>query len=189
MLYYYSKSHLQRAMKISIDELRALPQQRISVSFKEDLTGLEAVKPVIGDLQISADSSGMRVTGAVQTLLKLNCDRCLRPYFLAINLPIDERFVEEFDSGGVPPDRELHAADFVESMPSNGVLDISDVVYQAITLATPNYRLCGEECPGPELPDKPGPVSLGQTKDSQRIDPRWQNLKTLFPNADSDEKS
>jgi uncharacterized metal-binding protein YceD (DUF177 family) len=177
-------------MKISIDELRSQPQQRLLVSFKEELRGLEAVKPVIGELQLSADSSGARVSGAVQTLLKLNCDRCLRPYFLAINVPIEERYVEQFQVEGVPRDRELLRDDFFEPLPSDGMLDISDMVYQAVTLATPNFCLCGDECPGPEMPLKgSNEASSGPAKDNSRIDPRWQNLKTLFPNGESDEKS
>ncbi len=83
------------------------------------------------------------------------------------------------------------------------MLDISDVVYQAVTLATPTYCHCGEECPGvPEKEARTGAgsgVSSGavapssdadlERLDENSIDPRWKNLKTLFPKSKSGEES
>ncbi len=185
-------------MKISLDELRALPQQRFSVSFKENLDGLDAVKPVIGDIFVSAGSTGMRLYGKVQTLLKLECDRCLRPYFQALSVDIDELFViqdlEELSLRASQHERELNRGDFFEALPPDGVLDISDVVYQAVTLATPTSCSCGSECPGPPKPDvREEDAALTRSKKGgeapKQIDPRWKNLKSLFPNEDSDSKS
>ncbi len=171
-----------------------MPQQKLNLSFRESIDGLEAVKPVLGELQINANSTGARISGNLQTLLKLTCHRCLRPYFLNINLQLDENFTEyteERDSERVPRDRELLADDFVEQLPEDGMLDITDLVYQAVTLATPVSCLCGEDCPGPAFPHpeaKSG--SLAADKDSKssdhRIDPRWKNLKTLFPNEETE---
>jgi len=177
-------------MKISIDELRSAPQQRMSVSFKQDVKGLDTVKPVIGDLQLLADSSGARVAGQVQTLLKLNCDRCLRPYFQQLSVPIDERFIENIDTEGVPRDRELLRGDFVEPLPRNGMLDISDIVNQAVTLATPTFCLCGDECPGPPVTNRAGDEGSTEGGGSRTaVDPRWKNLKTLFPKDETEENS
>ncbi|MGH9549064.1 MAG: YceD family protein [Terriglobales bacterium] len=191
------------ALKISIDELRALPQTRLNLSFNENLAGLEAVKPVLGELSLSYSVTGIRLTGRVKTLLKLHCDRCLRPYFQALTVDLEERFVpaglmaEERDTEV----RELLKDDFVEPLPDDGMLDISDVVYQAVTLATPTYCLCGTECPGPPVggDDEESAAAVGtgsagvgssqMKKGSQPIDPRWKNLKTLFPNEDSQQNS
>ncbi|MBI2812533.1 MAG: DUF177 domain-containing protein, partial [Candidatus Melainabacteria bacterium] len=95
-------------------------------------------------------------------------------------------------------DGELLRDDFVEPLPDDGVLDITDVVYQAVTLATPTFCSCGDQCPGP--PERAtGGASGGKAKaksgaggsktDDRPIDPRWKNLKTLFPNEDSKENS
>ncbi|MBX9687462.1 MAG: YceD family protein [Candidatus Obscuribacterales bacterium] len=182
-------------MKISIDELRTLPQQRLKLSFKESIEGLGAVKPVLGDLTATANSTGIKLSGTVHTLLKLTCHRCLRPYFLNLNLPIEEFVVEskpqEEDYSRAPREKELTADDFVESLSADGILDISDLVYQAVTLATPVSCLCGEDCPGPAFPDsetKSGTLASGKDHHSgeDRIDPRWKNLKTLFPNEETE---
>ncbi len=178
-------------MKISLDELQSLPSGRLDVDFRETFDNVEAIKPVVGQLTITGSSTGMRVLGHVQTLLKLNCHRCLNPYFLSLNVEIDERFVSEhvqgFSSRNIQKERELSAGDFVEYLPEDDVLDISDVVYQAVTLATPTTCLCGEDCPGPQLtPQTSKSVVLAEDQkvspSEKPIDPRWRNLKSLFPN-------
>lgn len=186
-------------MKVSLDELRSLPQQRLDIDFKETLEGTQAVKPAVGDLTVTARSTGMRLTGRVQTLLKLNCDRCLRPYFQSIAVDLDERFVTEslsdIDRSSNTKERELSkSSDFYEILPADNVLDITDVVYQAVTLATPNSCSCGTECPGPQMPTQTGKKgSLKQSNEARKgekeIDPRWKNLKSLFPNEDRESKS
>ena len=185
-------------MKISLDELKSLPQPRLEISFNEKLEeSTQAVKPVVGELTVTAGATGMRLTGRVQTLLKLSCDRCLRPYFQSITVDLNERFVlstmaEQWDKN---PQKELtRAEDFAETLLEGDVLDITDVVYQAVTLAVPSVCNCGSECPGPAMPAKTSKkASLGKAKDGRKaeapIDPRWKNLKTLFPNDDRETKS
>lgn len=177
-------------MKISVEELRARPSQRLTISYKEELKGIDAVKPVIGDLSLSLDSTGVRIHGRLQTLLKLHCHRCLRAYFQGLNIDIDERLVFDLNEEQ-PRERELLKRDFVEPIPKSGVLDISDIVYQAVTLATPSHFLCGSECPGPPTAEGTGSQqALAEPKEQEsRIDPRWKNLKTLFPKQETDGKS
>lgn len=173
-------------MKVTLDELRASPQHRLALTFKENLEGTEAVKPVVGGLVASIDVCGVRLSGWVKTLLKLSCHRCLKPYFQNLDIDVDERFVH--DSGQeVPPQRELNRGDFVEPIPANGVLDITDVVYQAVTLATPTYCLCGEECPGPPVQHDPDSNAASEPagEATKPVDPRWENLKTLFANEET----
>lgn len=184
-------------MKISIDELRAQPQQRLNLNFKESIEGLNAVKPVLGDLVAAAHLTSIHVSGNVQTLLKLTCHRCLGPYFLNINLALDENILEtppEDWSAAASKEKELTAIDFVEYLAEDGTLDITDLVYQAVTLATPVTCLCGEDCPGPAFPDRDGhSSSLNSSNQVQnetdQIDPRWKNLKSLFSKQDTDAKS
>ncbi|HEY9731877.1 MAG TPA: DUF177 domain-containing protein [Drouetiella sp.] len=193
-------------MKVQVDDLKGLPHHRLDFVFREELRETQAIKPAVGELSVVWSASGVRVEGQVKTLLKLNCDRCLNPYFQSLTVDIDERFVStaflgrDYDKAekNEKHDGELLHDDFVEPLPDDGVLDITDVVYQAVTLATPTYCSCGEQCPGPpgratdgasggKLAAKSG---AGSSKSDDRpIDPRWKNLKTLFPNEDSKENS
>lgn len=187
-------------MKINVDEIRALPGHRLNLEFKETLAETACVKPVIGEVSISLGVTGVKVTGRVVSLLKLHCDRCLRPYFQSLNVELDERLVPREFFEGETREKELLRDDFVELMPEDGILDINDIVYQAVTLATPSYGFCGADCPGPEKMNESGDSHrdgvndngekpTGQTAGQKPIDPRWQNLKTLFPKQDSQENS
>lgn len=173
-------------MKVSLDQLRCGPQHRLGLSFKEQLQSTEAVKPVVGELVVSLDAWGVRLFGAVKTLLKLSCHRCLKPYFQSLDLEIDERFVYGSEKAE-PRERELNRDDFVEPVPADGMLDITDIVYQAVTLATPSYCLCGQDCPGPARAVSSGNQALAEAGGTSEklVDPRWENLKTLFPNEET----
>ncbi len=181
-------------MKINVDDLQTLPTHRLSLDFNEELEVSNAVKPVVGEIILTFGASGMRLVGNVKTLLKLTCQACLRPYFQPLSVDMEELFVptgslEAHFEMGAPRDRELHGDDFYEELPADGNVDISDVVYQAVTLASPVFCRCGEECPGPPKTEASGSggISGGSTSAGSKerpIDPRWKNLKSLFPNEE-----
>ena len=181
-------------MRISVDELKELPQRRLGIQFKEELAIDEAVKPVVGELTLGYAAPGVKLFGNVKTLLKLNCQTCLRPFFHALSVDIDELFVphrsqrEDFEMGA-PREKELLKDDFYEELTEDGFIDISDVVYQAVTLASPVFSRCGDECSGPPKPEGARGSSVSgsdseECQDQKPIDPRWKNLKTLFPNQE-----
>lgn len=181
-------------MQIDIDELNSLPSRRTRIEFNEKLAVDCAVKPVVGEIYIQSSGGGVIIQGHVQTLLKLNCHVCLRPFFQSLNVEIDEQLSARADEDPTQRDRELTRDDFYEVIPVDGVLDISDIVYQAVTLASPVFCRCGDECPGPPKPEKAlagGNSSAVETesKEAVRIDPRWENLKTLFSKQESGENS
>jgi uncharacterized metal-binding protein YceD (DUF177 family) len=181
-------------IRISVDDLKESPQRRELIQFNEVLPITDAVKPVVGELVLAMAAGGVKLTGNVKSLLKLQCQTCLRPYFHALNVDIDEYFVPHRDAlgdfeMGAPRDKELLKDDFYDEVPADGFIDISDVVYQAVTLASPVFSRCGDECPGPPKSEgtRGGSVSGSdpeQTASEKPIDPRWKNLKTLFPNQE-----
>lgn len=181
-------------MQISIDELGPLGEQRVDLDYKQELAVAGAVKPVVGELTLNRVGAGVKLVGNVKTLLKLHCETCLRPYFQALSVDIDELFVPYRDMAseyemGAPKEQELLKNDFYEMLGADGLIDIDDVVYQAVTLASPVFCHCGSECPGPPKAENPSSGSvLAEGSDSslseKPIDPRWKNLKTLFPKED-----
>ncbi|MBZ0188384.1 MAG: YceD family protein [Candidatus Obscuribacterales bacterium] len=186
-------------MKISVDELNSLAQKRLRLSFSQSLPVDGAVKPVVGDILLCASVGGVRLTGQVTTLLKLTCQTCLRPYFQNLAVEIEEQFsARPFRDGKNlkerERERELTRDDFYELLPEDGFLDIDDIVYQAVTLASPVYCRCGDQCPGPPKPLKASGsgdflVGESQTCGDDDIDPRWKNLKSLFPKHEKEENS
>lgn len=180
-------------MKINLGELNTLPQRRLRFDFNENLAVEGCVKPVVGDMLVSASVGGIRLKGHVRTLLKLSCHVCLRPYFHSLAVDIDEQFaLNPQTNESQPREKELKKDDFYETLPPDGLLDIGDVVYQAVTLASPVFCRCGDQCPGPPNPEnpsqqidseEPAPVNKGKPE----IDPRWNNLKTLLKTKESTE--
>ena len=170
--------------------------KRLRLEFNEELDIEETAKPVIGELLISSSVGGVTVTGRLKTLLKLNCHVCLRPYFQTLNVEVDEQFAASVPGkeSDHPRERELNKDDFYELLPEDGVLDITDIVYQAVTLASPVFCRCGTECPGPPVVEKSVPVGgssdqAASVPTADPIDPRWENLKTLFSKEESSENS
>jgi uncharacterized metal-binding protein YceD (DUF177 family) len=183
-------------LKINLHELNSLPQRRLRFGFNENLTVEGAVKPVVGELLVSSSVGGIRLLGTVSTLLKLSCHVCLRPYFQALTVDIDEQFayLDPREEENAPREKELLKDDFFEALPADGCLDIDDVVYQAVTLAAPVFCRCGEDCPGcPDAPESDCVSDSGDNTparvDKGEIDPRWKNLKTLLHKQESGENS
>lgn len=171
-----------------------MPLRRIRFDFNEKLDVDDVVKPVVGEIFVQASGAGVVVTGKVQTLLKLNCHVCLRPFFSSLSVDIDEQLSTGFPQTAQSRDRELTKDDFFEVVPESGVLDISDIVYQAVTLASPVFCRCGDDCPGPPKSEKAlsagsSAVSKSDSEEHSRIDPRWENLKTLFSKQETGENS
>jgi len=184
---YIVLGHSLAIMKISVDEISALPGQRLIIDFNENIDMPEAVKPCVGQLFVGRASGGYKVTGHIKTLLKLTCHTCLRPYFQQIGVELDELFApyrpfkEDFEMGA-SREKELLKNDFYDEVSEDGFIDITDVVYQAVTLAAPVFTHCGADCPGPPRPENP--VAKKEKAEEKAIDPRWKNLKTLFPNQE-----
>lgn len=190
-------------MKVNIDEIKALPQQRTIVSFKEQLEGLEAVKPVLGELTLSTSCTGLKIIGQVQTLLKLNCRRCASPYFYSLTVPIEEHLVDSSflaatqasERGNSRKNEKLvPLRQDSEVVPEDGLVDLSTLVYQAVTLATPTNGLCKEDCPGSVISSSHQAYKQlsGTAKNKSEevpIDPRWKNLKSLLGNGESEPRS
>lgn len=179
-------------MKISLRELRAAPGQKIRVHFNESMTDIQMVKPTSGELVLSSITAAVRLQGQVQTIVKLQCHTCLNYFFQALDLEINEEFVyEDYLNGKAlsTRDRELQSADFFETVPYDGEIDVSDIVFQAVNLAIPTYCSCGKQCSGPPV------YNIKAVEDSKNVedcaavdpssqewtDPRWHNLKTILP--------
>jgi len=155
------------------------------------------VKPVIGDIFLSTGTAYVKLEGQIETIVKLQCHACLNYFFQSLALDINEEFVYE-DYLNVKAlsarDRELQREDFFETVPYDGELDLSDVVFQAVILAIPPYCSCGAQCLGPPIYNAKSTENIkkieSQTEpaSAEHIDPRWHNLKTILPKDTKDKK-
>ncbi len=155
-------------MKISIDKLRN--ENPLNIFFKEEINGINAIKPVTGNLTLTLNSTGVRIKGIISTILKLTCVRCLNTYFFPIKVTINENLIFNLVTDNAK-DRELLKNDFVENIPVDNQIDLSDIIYQSVILTSPTQNICTSDCQGI--------TSGSNSKDS--FDPRLAKLKNLIP--------
>jgi uncharacterized protein len=134
---------------------------RIMVS--DDLT-LDYLR---GKLHLSRTSRGILVQGTLHTELEAECNRCLEPIHVALEMPVEELFVYPPEPGD----------DYV--LFDDGILDLAPIVRQEVVLNTPIGALCRENCAGlcPECGANLNDGACGC--EDAHIDPRLAALKEL----------
>jgi len=120
------------------------------------------------------------LAGRVNTVLGLNCSRCLEPFTHLVETKLKAHFVPLGDKSALAGEVELHAADIDTEFYENDRVDLTQSVRDGILLAVPVIFLCREDCNG--LCSRCG-VNLNQGSCScakePPIDPRLEILKTL----------
>jgi uncharacterized protein len=128
------------------------------------------------DVRLESVIDGVLVSGTVQAPFVGECVRCLDP--------VDGEIAVDFQELYVHPDRIPADADDANGIDGDLVvqgdlLDLEQVVHDAVVLALPHTPLCRDDCPGlcarcgARLGDDPG-----HTHDS--TDPRWAALTGLL---------
>ena len=120
------------------------------------------------------------LTGRVDTVLSLNCSRCLEQFSHPVQSKLKSHFVPLDNKVTSAGEVELHAADIDTEFYENDRVDLTQSVRDGILLAVPVIFLCREDCNG--LCSQCG-VNLNQGScgcaKELPIDPRLEILKTL----------
>ncbi len=166
-------------MKINTEKLRF--ENPLKVAFKEQIDGINSIKPVIGTLKLTLLPTGVKITGSIGTILKLTCVRCLNVYFWPLKINIAENLVFNDSSNVFLKDKELLQNDFYELIPDDNVIDLSDIIYQSVILKSPTQNICQEQCSGlsPNTGTNYKPTLT--SNNNFDIDPRWLKLKKILP--------
>ena len=147
-----------------------------SESAVEDL-GTELAKvreetPVVSDLLLEALVEGILVSGALSGSLVLRCARCLTEFGQAFAVEVHEMFIVE-------------PADDTDDYPldPDGMLEIDQMVRDAIGVELPFSPLCRSDCQG-LCPTCGGDRNLGECPGHVETDPRWAALEQLATTFD-----
>lgn len=117
----------------------------------------------------------MRLEAMAEVPYNGDCARCLTPVSGVYRMPFERTVVTE---GTLTEEQEEDNVDEYVIL-QNGMLDIDDLVREALILSFPMRLLCREDCPG-LCPICGKPLSEGACGCSvKEIDPRWAILKTL----------
>ena len=153
----------------------------IPVTFEED--ELTQAEPMTGTVGLLRTSLGVLVETTLSGGIGVQCSRCLSDTYM----PVTVSFVEEFQPtvdvvrGNFVPVEEEDAALLINEQ---HILDIEEVLRQALLLEVPLQVLCREDCAG--LCATCG-QDLNKRQcdcDADATDPRWDALAALLADAD-----
>jgi uncharacterized protein len=174
-----------RGFRGGIDELDrryqpdafALPGENFRVIAPVSLTG-----------KVTKDAQKVRLVGRLQTTLETDCGRCLEPFSIPVDAPIDLMFLPEEPAVGDPAAKtgdddvelEVREDDIGVTFYKGDAIDLGDVMREQFYLALPMKPLCKPDCQGI------CPV-CGGNRNRERcacrvewVDPRMAPLKKLL---------
>jgi uncharacterized protein len=160
---------------VHIPRLTKLPEGRETVEFKELFDDLKTLTPVNAHVQVTHRGNYIEVIGKAQGIVTLTCDRCLAQFNHRLTVDTTE-FIWFNEGGGLtelselPIDQDLDLESMVETVPEDGDFDVSNWVYEQLSLEMPYKQLCDADCDGIEI----------KTENQQpEGDRRWAGLEAL----------
>jgi uncharacterized protein len=149
----------------------------IPMNFEEQ--ELHHSEPLVGTVELLRTSLGILVEARLNGHVQVQCSRCLTNVRWPVTLEIVEEFQPTIDvvRGVFLPVEEEDEALLINQ---HHVLDISEVVRQALLLEVPLLALCKEDCAG-LCPNCGQDLNLGPCGCSLVApDPRWESLAKLW---------
>jgi uncharacterized protein len=132
--------------------------------------------PLRGQVSCLRIGAGILVTGKLQTLVRLECVRCLSESDWPIQVEIEEEFRPTIDivTGlKVEQEPDQDAATLIDDQ---HILDLAEVIRQAIWLGIPASPICRRDCRGlcPQCGQNRNQVECDCQ--AQPVDARWSAL-------------
>lgn len=138
-----------------VDELVKLPDFDLSHRH------VELPEPLHLDVEVTNTGDNFLVMGRLTADTVVECDRCLERFVL----PLDIEFYQEVEK---------------DALDNENIIDLTDSIYEHLTLEQPIRALCKEECRGlcPKCGQNLNEQDCGC--DRQVIDPRLVKLQDFF---------
>jgi uncharacterized protein len=118
--------------------------------------------------------------GSVETVLSVNCSRCLESFSFSVNGDLKINYVPQVVNNELANEIELTESDIDQEFYEDDKADLSAPVRDAILLSLPHIKLCREDCAG--LCPQCG-INLNKNNcdcnDEESCDPRLAVLKQL----------
>lgn len=165
--------------EVFIPQLTKLPERTEVIQFEQFVTGLDTLTPVRGQLKVTHKGNYLEVTAQADTIITLNCHRCLQQYNHRLSLNtaeiiwLDEAADQPYEG---PLEREVALEDLQESLSPQGFFQPDAWLYEQLCLEIPPRQLCDPQCPG---------IDLNHSTSETVSDARWASLnswKTNFLN-------
>lgn len=169
-------------MKISVNEI---PEQGSEFKLKAQIEDfnffgedISLQEPVTLKINVKRIGSKVVTKGVIQTLVRLECSRCLEDFFCHIDEPFTATFFPAEDRPK-DPDLELESEDLDVSFYDEQIIDFTELVREQILLAVPMNPVCRLNCRG-LCPECGKNLNEGRcTCSGLKGDMRWSKLKDL----------
>lgn len=170
-------------MKILIADI---PEEGLSIDLEEHIQAdlFTILSPVVSRLELHKTGGEVIVSGNLETVIELQCSRCLRDFRLRMDLPMSVVYhpFEEIEEGaeGHSARHALSNDEMDMGFYRDGELDLHELLREQIILNTQMKPLCDSDCKGlcPECGTDLNTGSCNCTAD--RTDPRLAVLKKLL---------
>jgi len=122
---------------------------RQTIAGKIDLRDADVVvvAPVTGEVRFQRTNQGILATGAADTVVRLQCVRCLEDFEQPLHIKFSEMFlptVEVLSGHPMPPITD----DLGFPIDARHHLDLTEMLRQQIILDLPDQPLCRADCAG-----------------------------------------
>lgn len=112
-------------------------------------------RDITGQLRLTRFSGGILATGEVKGTALVECVRCLEIYEQPYFATFDQEFRPAIDIRTGLPMEMPDPVDDIGQINESHELDIAEPLRQESLLELPMRPTCGEDCPGPDIPEDP----------------------------------
>ena len=166
--------------------LRDVPTEGLELTFEADPSHLHLVEEGMNfqglihvQLSISKQQDTVFVTGHADTLLVLECSRCLRKFPYPLDLGIQAEYLSTGSLRGYE-EHELNPEELDVIFNSGDTIQFDDLIREQIILAIPMHPLCAPACQG-LCPRCGQDLNIGNCLCARiEPDPRFSVLKNHF---------
>ena len=119
---------------------------------------VEYVAPIVGRVTVTNTGTMVLVRGPLDTVIGLECSRCLEPVRAPIHADLEEEFDLNVVEEGVRHDKDVQVVEEEIGRVFEGkTLQLDVLIRQAALLNAPLQPLCRENCPGIPVQEAPAP--------------------------------
>lgn len=175
-----SQFNVAQLLKAPIGATR---QYEVVLPVDEQGTGLRQVEPITGRVHMLRTNRGILVEGRLKTAVHVECGRCLTDVVVPLTMHVEEEFQPTVD---VVRGTYLLVEEDDTSLLINDqhILDMSEVLRQALLLEVPMQVLCRPDCAG-ICPTCGEDLNVEVCDCAQAdLDPRWEALNALLTDVD-----
>lgn len=158
-------------MKISISEIENNQNKATEVNFSEIIEEFHSEVPVNATLKIEIIGDYVKINGQINAKLKHICDVCLKEFEEDYNINVEEFFTKTRLNENEATEFEIKNDGFIEDLNGQDEIDLTDFIYQCVTIHIPNKIVCDINCKGDE--------NLERYLKENSIDPRLEIFKTI----------